>query len=116
MFKTFASITLTVLVSIFVLSTGLPIMADAAQQDAPAAQMNAADNKLADAVRQALKKADFADESVMVEAKDGVITLTGTVLGKDRVAECEQAARRVDGVKHVVNKLTFPSVQTGGDR
>ncbi len=74
----------------------------------------AGNNRLADAVRERLHQAGFADEAVMVEANRGTITLTGSVLGKDRIRECEQIVRGVQGVAHVSNKLTFPQTETGG--
>ncbi len=126
MWKQYVGSFLAALALSLVLSAGLPALADAAQKakgakhaeqsSSPSAVVTNSDNQLADAVRQALQQAGFANESVMVEAKDGTIKLTGSVLGKDRIDECERVVRRVDGVKRVENELTFPSVQTGGDR
>ncbi len=114
---TFVRTAFVALVFTLATSVGIPIMVDVAQaaKGQPVATSES-DNRLADSVRQALQQAGFVNEAVMVGAKDGTITLTGSVLGNDRVAECEQTVRRVAGVKHVDNQLTFPSIYTDGNR
>lgn len=67
-----------------------------------------ADVRLAQAVRSELDaSADTkgAASRVVIEAKDGTVTLTGTVDTVRDKATVEQAVARVDGVKNVVNQV-----------
>ena len=64
------------------------------------------DGVITDQVRRRL----FADPNVKgytveVETKDGVVTLTGTVETEKARAKAEKLAKKVSGVKGVVNKL-----------
>ena len=68
----------------------------------------AADVRLAQAVRTQLDaSADTkgASSRVEIEAKDGTVTLTGTVDTVRDKATVEQVVARVDGVKNVVNQV-----------
>ena len=47
----------------------------------------------------------LGDAEIGVSAKDGVITLTGTVDGYNKKSEAEDAVKRVKGVKAVVEKI-----------
>ena len=51
------------------------------------------------------------EAEIGVAAKDGVITLTGTVDGYAKKSEAEDAAKKVAGVKAVVEKIEvkYPS-------
>ncbi|NLP64819.1 BON domain-containing protein [Paraburkholderia sacchari] len=73
----------------------------------------AADRKLAANVRKAVTKAgDVPMANVVVLAKSGVVTLTGTVPETAQIAVAEQHAQDVEGVSQVVNRL---SVRTPGN-
>ena len=58
-------------------------------------------------------KAKFVDEDLLkgsdidVDTKDNVVTLNGTVLSQAARARAAQQARKVEGVKSVVNRLTI---------
>jgi osmotically-inducible protein OsmY len=68
----------------------------------------AADVRLAQAVRTQLDaSADTkgAASRVVIDAKDGTVTLTGTVDTVRDKATVEQTVARVDGVKNVVNQI-----------
>ena len=72
------------------------------------------DRKLGYAVRRALSKAQGFDVSkVYVRARSGAITLTGTVPEGGQIAQAEEVAKGVAGVKSVSNKITL-GVQGGG--
>ncbi|PYE20488.1 BON domain-containing protein [Paraburkholderia silvatlantica] len=73
----------------------------------------AADRKLAANVRKAMtKKGDVRMANVVVLAKSGVVTLTGTVPEATQIAAAQQHAQDVEGVSQVVNRLT---VRTPGN-
>ncbi|EKS73303.1 MULTISPECIES: BON domain-containing protein [Caballeronia] len=72
------------------------------------------DRKLGYDVRRALSKAQGFDVSnVFVRARSGAVTLTGTVPEGGQIAQAEEVAKGVPGVKSVSNKLTL-GVQGGG--
>ena len=72
------------------------------------------DRKLGYSVRRALSKAQGFDVSnVYVRARSGAITLTGTVPEGGQIAQAEEVAKGVTGVKSVSNKITL-GVQGGG--
>ncbi len=56
-------------------------------------------------VRSALNSETEFINGVIVEIKDGNITLTGKVSGKEQKAKAEQLAKSVEGVKSVKNNL-----------
>ncbi|WP_321908289.1 MULTISPECIES: BON domain-containing protein [unclassified Paraburkholderia] len=73
----------------------------------------AADRKLAATVRKAVtKEGDVPMANVVVLAKSGVVTLTGTVPDTTQIAAAQQHAQDVEGVSQVVNRLT---VRTPGN-
>ena len=57
-------------------------------------------------VRAALAAADdLRDSTINVDVDKNVVTLRGTVPGADHKKKAEDAAKKVDGVKSVTNKL-----------
>jgi hyperosmotically inducible periplasmic protein len=67
-----------------------------------------ADRALAHAVRRALSKAQGLDVSgIFVRARDGAITLSGSVNNSDQIHQAEEVARSVQGVNSVTNKLSL---------
>lgn len=67
----------------------------------------AADRKLAANVRKAVtKEGDVPMANVIVLAKSGVVTLTGSVPETTQIAAAQQHAQDVEGVSQVVNRLT----------
>jgi hyperosmotically inducible periplasmic protein len=83
--------------------------AQAAPSAAPSHQKaTPADRALGKAVRRALAKAQGFDVSgVFVKARDGTVTLSGSVRSSDQIQQAEQVTRSVQGVNTVVNKLTL---------
>ena len=72
------------------------------------------DRKLGYDVRRALSKTQGFDVSnVYVRSRAGAITLTGTVPEAGQIAQAEEVAKGVTGVKSVTNKITL-GVQGGG--
>jgi hypothetical protein len=72
------------------------------------------DRKLGYDVRRALSKAQGFDVShVYVRARSGAVVLTGTVPEGGQIAQAEEIAKGVTGVKSVSNKITL-GVQGGG--
>ncbi|MBN3858179.1 MULTISPECIES: BON domain-containing protein [unclassified Paraburkholderia] len=67
-----------------------------------------ADRALARAVRRALGKTSGFDVSgVFVRARDGAVTLSGTVRNGDQIRQAEDVTRSVQGVTSVMNRLTL---------
>ncbi|HEY1610011.1 MAG TPA: BON domain-containing protein [Paraburkholderia sp.] len=67
-----------------------------------------ANRKLATAVRRALSKTQGVDATnVIVRARNGDITLLGTVSDPTQIDKAGQAAQGVDGVNSVTNKLAL---------
>jgi osmotically-inducible protein OsmY len=93
----------------------------ASQDEAAAAkaQKNATkktDRKLGLDVRKALSKVQGFDVSkVYVRARGGAVTLTGTVPDGAMIAQAEEAAKGVPGVKSVSNKITLGTQGGGGN-
>lgn len=94
--------------------THAPIAASgAAQEKAAHKAAKAADRKLAANVRKAVTKdGGVPMANVVVLAKSGVVTLTGSVPETTQIAAAQQRAQDVDGVSQVVNRLT---VRTPGN-
>jgi hyperosmotically inducible periplasmic protein len=68
-----------------------------------------ADRKLEKSVRKALMQAkDVEIADVVVFAKTGVVTLTGTVPDTNQIDTAARHAQDVEGVQRVVNRLTLP--------
>lgn len=66
------------------------------------------DRALSRAVRRALSRAPgFNVSGVFVRARDGAVTLSGTVRSGDQIRQAEDVARSVQGVNSVSNKLTL---------
>jgi hyperosmotically inducible periplasmic protein len=62
--------------------------------------------KLTAIVKAQLAREDQATlQAVTVDVKDGVVTLKGNVSSVEKKAKAEETARKVDGVKSVVNNL-----------
>jgi hyperosmotically inducible protein len=86
-----------------------------AQSDAAATTQSAnpqsskqADRALAKAVRRALSKSQGFDVSgVFVKARNGAVTLSGSVKDGSQIGRAEEIARSVQGVTSVSNKLTI---------
>lgn len=88
----------------------MPMSTDAAPAAAPAHSGHAtkADRALGRAVRRALGKTQGFDVSgVFVRARDGAVTLSGTVRSGDQIRQAEDVTRSVQGVTSVMNKLTL---------
>jgi osmotically-inducible protein OsmY len=67
-----------------------------------------ADRVLARAVRRALGKTSGFDVSgVFVRARDGAVTLSGTVRNGEQIHQAEDVTRSVQGVTSVMNRLTL---------
>jgi hyperosmotically inducible protein len=67
-----------------------------------------ADRKLGLDVRRALSKASGLNTSnVFVRARDGAITLTGSVPDSEQIAKAGDVAKRVSGVTSVSNKIVL---------
>ena len=78
------------------LSLAIPLVADKA----------ASDGAITDRVRRRLfSDPDVKGYTIEVETKDRVVTLTGTVATDKARSKAEKLARKVSGVKAVVNKL-----------
>ncbi|WP_233887610.1 BON domain-containing protein [Paraburkholderia flagellata] len=91
----------------------VPYAASGAAQDKAARKAahkaaKLADRHLAANVRKALtKQRDVAMANVVVLAKTGVVTLTGSVPETTQIAAAQQHAQDVEGVSQVVNRLTL---------
>jgi len=69
------------------------------------AQKHADDDEIYDQVNRKLNNDADIHGRIKIEVKDAVVTLTGNV-GTDKVrSKAEKIARKVQGVKEVVNKL-----------
>ncbi len=78
------------------LCLAIPLVADQAAND----------GAITDRVRQRLfSDPDVKGYTIEVETKDRVVTLTGTVATDKARTKAEKLARKVSGVKAVVNKL-----------
>jgi hyperosmotically inducible periplasmic protein len=73
---------------------------------APATPQKKVDRKLGNTVRKALSKAQGLDVShIAVRARNGAVTLTGTVMDQGQIDQAGQVAQGVAGVTSVTNKL-----------
>lgn len=73
------------------------------------------DRKLGNDVRKALSKAQGFDVSnVFVKARNGAVTLTGSVPDGSQISQAEEVAKGVAGVKSVSNKITLGTQGGGG--
>lgn len=72
--------------------------------------MHKADRKLSSAVRKAIVKGGNVDTAhLTVLARDGKVTLTGTVPEEGQIALATQRAQGVSGVTDVTSRLTVGS-------
>ena len=85
-----------------------PPAADASPGGEPAAQPAVSeDAALGVRVQAKLAAAPLlADARIAVDARDGVVTLTGSVPTDEAKAAAERRAQRTRGVRSVVNRLT----------
>ncbi|CAD6550852.1 hypothetical protein LMG27952_05080 [Paraburkholderia hiiakae] len=66
---------------------------------------HAANRKLENAVRKAIKGGGVDASDLNVVARSGTVTLTGSVADGDQIDLASQRAQSVDGVAAVVNRL-----------
>jgi hyperosmotically inducible periplasmic protein len=77
-------------------------------------QTKKSDRTLARNVRRALGHVQGLDaQGIRVIAQHGAVTLSGTVRTTDAMSEAERAARSVDGVRSVTNRLTLYRGENG---
>ena len=73
-----------------------------------AADKPVTDDYISDSVRQKLAADQVVKGgAIVVEVKDGAVTLTGKVQEPRQKSKAESLAKRVHGVKSVVNNLTI---------
>jgi len=84
---------------------------NAAETDAQQSGREAKDTALAADVKGKLSKQGAADSSINVDAKHGVVTLTGSVSSPAAREQAETTARQTTGVKSVKNDLKVKSAQ-----
>jgi len=102
-------------VAAFCCVLSLPALAQtgASPASAPTSQTRTAETKKSDKtlardVRRALGNThDLNAQGIRVTARNGFITLTGTVRTADEMNAAEQVARSVRGVQSVTNRLTL---------
>lgn len=73
----------------------------------PAASSKQADRSLAKAVRRALSKSQVDPSNVYVRARNGAVTLSGTVGDSGQIDAAGDIAKGVPGVASVSNKLAL---------
>jgi hyperosmotically inducible periplasmic protein len=56
-------------------------------------------------------EANIPSSKLTVDAKDGVVTVAGTVSNQDQLAKIEPLAKQIKGVSSVVNKVTIASTK-----
>jgi hyperosmotically inducible periplasmic protein len=104
--KTLGSIVAMVVACSAYAQTNAPA-ADTASAAATVKAGKAANHELGRKVRHALTKTQGLDVShIAVRARGGAITLTGTVPDQGQADKAAEAAKGVDGVTSVTNKLT----------
>ncbi|APA87971.1 BON domain-containing protein [Paraburkholderia sprentiae WSM5005] len=89
---------------------GMPSDASMQRQAAPAAS-NRNDNRTDSAIVRDVRRAftrttNLNAANIHVDARHGIVTLTGTVPRESQVARAGNAARSVRGVRSVHNRLT----------
>lgn len=52
-------------------------------------------------------EANLPASQLAIDAKDGVVTVSGTVVAQDQVAKIDKLAREIKGVRDVQNKATL---------
>ena len=72
------------------------------------ADKNVSDDSLHDLVmRKLANDADVKGGGLNVEVKDGVVTLRGKLESEKQIQKAEKLAKKVNGVKKVVNEITL---------
>ncbi|RFU47593.1 BON domain-containing protein [Paraburkholderia sp. DHOC27] len=66
-----------------------------------------ADRALAHSVRKSLERAHIAVDDVRIRAKDGVVSLDGTVDDQNELSRVPSVAQKVPGVTSLKNDLTL---------
>jgi hyperosmotically inducible periplasmic protein len=56
-------------------------------------------------------EANIPSSKLTVDAKNGVVTVAGTVSNKDQLAKIEPLAKQIKGVSSVINKATVASTK-----
>ena len=69
----------------------------------------ASDRKIEEAAKASYNYRTVLEDHVTVKAKDGAVTLTGTVQDKDEMALAEDTVENLPGVTRVNNELTIKS-------
>jgi len=73
-----------------------------------AAGKQASDDSIYDEVKRRLAyDADVKGGGLEIEVKDGVVTLRGKVESEKQKQKAEKLAKKVNGVKRVVNEMTL---------
>ena len=72
---------------------------------APSVQTNRTGSALASEVRDKLE-ANIPDSQLAVQAKNGLVTVAGTVANKQDLGKIVPEAQKIKGVKNVVNKAS----------
>jgi hyperosmotically inducible protein len=86
-----------------------------AQSQPIAAQQNRSDTQLVRDVRRAFTRATGLNSAAIhVNARHGVVTLTGTVPQRSQIERAGNAARSVRGVRSVSNRLTVRTRRPAG--
>jgi hyperosmotically inducible periplasmic protein len=89
-------------------SDAQPAPQTASAPKATTKKATSADRALAKAVRRALGKAQGINVAdIFVRARDGAVTLSGSVRSADQIQQAETVTRSVQGVTSVTNKLTL---------
>src|SRR5882757_3569112 len=70
----------------------------------------ATDRKIEDAAKATYNYRTVLEDHVKVKARDGIVTLTGTVQDKDDKALAEDTVENLPGVTGVKNEITVKSV------
>jgi len=90
--------------------SSVPVASAAPAAASVAKQRKAADRKLMRRVSAALARTPGLNATrVLVRARDGIVTLAGSVADTGQSTLAADAARRVDGVVSVVNQLRIDS-------
>jgi osmotically-inducible protein OsmY len=80
------------------------------RNDATGGDADRADGDLQSEVRSKLE-ANIPNSKLAVDAKDGTVTISGTVQTQDQLSKIEPLAKEIKGVKSVDNKATVSPAQ-----
>jgi osmotically-inducible protein OsmY len=95
--------------SLAIASSAFSVQAFAQDASSPHATRSAArsaNHKLERAVRKALDSAKVEASDIRIVARGGKVTLDGTVMDASQIDQATEAAKGVDGVSSVSNRLT----------